>query len=234
MRRLPRPQPASSKKHVVLLDFDGVICRNQHANKVVHDRVLNYVKHVTGINDDETANNVNQRLYEMYGHTVIGLQAEGYEVDIDDFNTHIYKDVRNGRHGLSLTTKETIDIVTFMIKCKHLSIDTMLFSNASLQWLTSFIKWDSTLYSIQNRIVHSSKALKPLPNIYTMTDTFLSDQGYDCVHFIDDKLDNLTAAPPHWRCIWFDVNNTQSSLITKNIESAMSLQESINIIESKL
>lgn len=235
LRRLPRIQSFSKKKNVVLVDFDGVISRCPRATQIVHDRILNYVKHVTGVEQADVVRNINKQLYEKHGHTLLGLQSMGYQVTIEDFNAFVYNDIKSC--NLSLTQAETFQIVSFMIQCNYNGIDVMLFSNASMNWLTNFMTWDCTLYNVQYNIVHTKKILKPSPDTYITADAYLKEKGYDNVFFIDDKLDNLIVTPPQWHCILFRDRQTTHAPAIENyqhIDHVTSLKEAVKVIETKI
>ena len=74
---------------LVLLDFDGVVLRNEISNQYLSDRAKSYVSNKTNIrNVSHFAND----LYVTHGHTHIGLDQHKYGSSLREFNRYMYGD----------------------------------------------------------------------------------------------------------------------------------------------
>ena len=196
-------------KSVVLLDFDGVVCRNAYADAFVMKRILDYVEHVTGLTNSNDVATFNTHLYSVYGHTLRGLKEYGHHVTLNDFNNYVYKDLHL-HSNLKLTISEILDLTAFMIRCKHNNIDIMFYSNAPSKWMLNFIYWDATLFAVQDTIITKHGNLKPEWKTYNETHHFLQNHGYDSIYFVDDSFTNLTSTPNQWTPIWFTESKTEA------------------------
>lgn len=198
-------------KTVVLLDFDGVVLQNKRAHNYVTRKIEKLVQDVTGEKDIEHVKQMNKELYTQYGHTLLGLQHMGYNITLDDFNDYVYGNVESYRH-FTFSEKEIIDVCTMIMRSKRMNTDIMLFSNADVLWLTNFLRWDPTLYAIQD-IVDDFGVLKPQRDCYDLVNTYLKEKlEYDSIYFVDDSKKNIEAAPESWVKILFN-NNTQMTKI---------------------
>jgi hypothetical protein len=214
VERVLRPLPPPPKRKVLLLDFDGVVVNSEYANAYVYDRILDYMQKVTGIFDKASVTKLNKELYTTYGHTLIGLQQMGYVVDIHDFNQYVYGESKKNSR-LALTQSETFDMCSLMMQCVAHDFDLMLFSNAHNDWLTTFVQWNPTLFDLQDNIITKHGVLKPTKESYTITDKYLRNKSYTDIYFVDDKSDNIHAAPNTWNKVIFEANTMKLKNIPK-------------------
>lgn len=164
-----------NKRNITLIDFDGVIYRNTRAHKIISQRILQYVqKSVKSIRNNQDLSRLNEYLYKTYGHTVIGLNKLGYNINIHDFNDYVYSELPYS----DICMNE--DIV--------FPPDTFLFSNAPEYYCNKISK--QTLPNVRHILPFycDSFFLKPEKRIYTQISQLFA--MYD-ITFIDDSFINL-------------------------------------------
>jgi len=209
-RGFPQPkrhaiQKRYKAKTVVLVDFDGVVSNTTAANAYISNKIMNIMKDVTGMKDDENVRLLNSKLYERHGHTWLGLHRLGYDITLQAFNEYLYGNVAEYA-GISMTQNEMLAMCGFMMQSQAMGVDVMLYSNADTRWLKNFLHWDPCLYAVQDFVMSKGLVLKPTSESYTKTQEFLTKHGYQNVYFIDDKLSNILASPTHWQGIWMTPN----------------------------
>lgn len=209
-RGFPQPkrhvaQARHKAKTVVLVDFDGVVTNTPAATTYIHNKIMNIMKDVTGIQNEDNLALFNSKLYERHGHTWLGLHRHGYDITLQEFNDYLYGNVAEYA-GISMTQSEMLAMCGFMMQSQAMGVDVMLFSNADTRWLTNFLNWDPCLYAVQDYVVSKNLVLKPTLDSYKKTQEFLTKQGYQNIYFIDDKLSNILASPTHWQGIWMTQN----------------------------
>lgn len=198
-------------KSVVLLDFDGVVTNNHIANTYVSRKIVDVVKYVTGVSDEEKSKALNTNLYMSHGHTWLGLRNIGYDISLKEFNDRVYGDTCE-YNSLCLTQQEVFSMFSLMMRSMNMDVDVMFFSNADTRWLTQFIKWNATLYAVQDHVMSNNEVLKPTMESYSKVHEFLNHHGYQKVFFIDDKLDNVESAPENWHKIWYTMHDQHQSV----------------------
>ena len=240
-RGFPQPkrqgvQRRFKQKTVVLVDFDGVVTNTPAANTYISDKITQIMKDVTGIVQDENVQLFNNKLYARHGHTWLGLSRLGYDITLQEFNDQLYGSASEYNH-IHMTESEILSMCSFMMRCQNFGADVMLFSNADQRWLQNFMRWNATLYAVQDIVLAKQELLKPTKESYLETDAFLKNNGYTNVFFIDDKLDNLVASPTHWNAIWMNANlhdNTNFKSKSDNIHVCNNLNVASAVLQNSI
>ena len=195
---------------LVLIDFDGVVLRNEISNQYLSDRAKSYVSYKTNIrNVSHFAND----LYVTHGHTHIGLDRHKYASSLREFNSYMYGDENLYAH-LQMSFYEQKKWLEFKQSLDTNNIDIKFFSNSPSKWLEHFIKYNiSDIFDFSKHIEKFSindkmynLMLKPQPLVYNIADIKYGEI-YSEIFFIDDKLANLhAAADTNWIKILFDAS----------------------------
>lgn len=211
----------------LLLDFDGVVLKKHPACKIVGYRCEKFVSKFFPNLDNEGIKRVNKRLYERHGHTLVGLRKiKNLNIDIDDFNKHVYKglDYNNLFSDIKTSNKEDINNFKNIINyCKKNNVNMKIFSNAPSDWCTNiqYMMGVSPIEDLYNEV--TSKFVKPNKDCYDNVESLLKDDMY---FFVDDKEINLLPINDNkkWLPISMDKN-------TKEITTTVTdLSDLLNII----
>lgn len=175
--------------NVCLLDFDGVILRNHPAHNIISKRCVIYTQKCLGIKNHEVATSLNTKLYQVTGHTLIGLRKLGITTCKEQFNHFVYKNFEYDAvfHDLRNTHKHDIQqLVNFKLTCDEFGIPLYIFSNAPNEWcynIMEIMSPDLTCIPILN-----INSFKPLRRCYTEVEAKLES---DHILFVDDSMVNF-------------------------------------------
>jgi methionine salvage enolase-phosphatase E1 len=219
-------------KHVVLVDFDGVILRNKKPQEYIQKNIHMYMRKVTNISCEKTLQLYNKELYSSYGHTLLGLREHGYDVTLRDFNSFVYD---KGIDAFELTNDERQEFNTFTSKMNDMGVNVQVFSNAHHRWLSNFIKNSNTLDIRKNvdgyfDTSYFNKLLKPNMYVYDIVNNMYPKHKKI---FLDDKLINFryTISQKDWINIW--VNDSQYiPFQNKNMKAAKGLNDAARLIHT--
>ena len=223
-----------TQKTAILLDLDGVINHHPLAEKEVKVQVVkfvqaalqNYIGDVGNV-DYQTATQVNDQLYSMYGHTLIGLEAEfDIKTSTRAFNDYVYSpavlaSIKNASpehfRGAAVRAWDTRKLVE---RCLAVANDRevcpYIFTNSPTVW-TDFILellGLKELFPKENWITSDSHEMiyrncfKPDPAMYSLAKTVIQT---DNVIFIDDSLQNLVPMAYEWKTYLMDNNMVKSA-----------------------
>lgn len=197
-------------RHLILVDFDGVIVKNRAAGSYVKHKIEKFVQKVTPIKDPKLAEIYNKELYTSHGHTLLGLRKHGCDVSLAEFNKYLYGDTRC-YSDLKMDDKEMNEWRTFRDEMKKKGYELKLFSNSGKQWMSHFLKddadADSDLFEFHDFLdkfrdepIYDS-LLKPRREIYDM---IMSNYKKSVYYFIDDKVTNFAYIQndPRWIKLW--------------------------------
>lgn len=164
-----------TKQHITLLDFDGVIYKNTKAHSLIARKITSFVqKTVKHLKTNEEASRVNTILYKTYGHTLIGLNKIGYNVNVHEFNDYVYGDLPYN----DIAFQEDI----------HLPEHTFLFSNAPTEYCNKILK--RKVANIREYIPSYCDTffLKPEKKLYKQISQVFCNYS---IVFVDDSMINL-------------------------------------------
>lgn len=116
----------------VLIDYDGVVLRSPKAASLVGARCTRFVSKTTGVLNNDAAQLLNKHMYQTHGHTLHGLRHMGYDVDTDDFNKHVYKNMPY--RALDIKEDE-IDLAGLLAISRD--YETYIFSSAPNDWVVN-------------------------------------------------------------------------------------------------
>lgn len=186
----------------VLLDFDGVIVRNDKIGKLIQHRSEKFVKKFLGISQTHAVV-LNKLLYKKWGHTVNGIVEISNKRDhlrdvLYDYNTFVFKDDFPHDEVMSCITRHDamwLDAIAESTQRDDLYDKFGLFTNAPLKWcesisfmlgkeLSHFIDYDKIFTS-------DNGSLKPLSSAYEAIEHKLLDSNDGLIHFVDDTYINI-------------------------------------------
>ena len=214
-----------NKNRTLLLDFDGVIFRNQKALQLIKDRAVKFIAKKMTISE-EKAETVNTELYSHYGHTVIGLNKVFDPcITMKEFNDYLYNDdLFNDIMKMNYTVDysnakfDGIDARRLVNYTRGECIGTFVFTNAPVRWVEFALNNICIGNLFMNQEIISAEDfdyVKPQKNIYTDVQ---SDLGNDCkITFVDDSIVNIKSAPSSWNNILFTPDLTRVN-VTKSDE----------------
>jgi FMN phosphatase YigB (HAD superfamily) len=179
----------------LLLDIDGVICRDRLLLEHVKDNCVRYV--AAKLPESKSPRDVNKLLYTKYGHTARGLQ-KAFQIDASDFNEKVY-DKRLLEH-----LSEVLYSTEFQLEAKEIHELTKkdwkvtLFTNSPIEWAGPVARAISDEVFVVCGTADGH--LKPEAEMYTRFQKHLTHI------FVDDSLKNLSTARhlPNWHPVLFD------------------------------
>lgn len=136
----------SNFKKVVLLDYDGVVLRNQIANSVVAKKAGLFTRNVMSTHNKQivslkSSEELCFNLYKGYGHTLLGLQAMGPQmssVTLNQYNNFVYSHI--DYDDLITHNNDMEDIKKLAKFCLQESIPIYMFSNSPKYWIENTLK----------------------------------------------------------------------------------------------
>jgi len=203
---------------VALVDFDGVIFRNNRVHSLIKKRINSYVGKVLKSENAIAVDRVNEYLYNTYGHTLLGLErivGKEQAGSLYQFNKFVYSDVNIDRDDYYDIRRELHDWEVFVTKCKLNNVPIYIFSNAPKDWCLNFIEEETISGFVGDNLPTDSELLKPEMRIFEMVDTWFSDKT---IFFVDDKIHNMkyTVNNDKWVNIVFDTETSQNMLKVKD------------------
>lgn len=173
----------------LLLDFDGVIIRNQKILQYQYQRSAKFVQKHLHV-PVTTADALNRKYYPKYGHTVTMLRQHFQKpISLEEYNEFVFP--KNQIYRLdSLIDKKTFEYGNdFAAHFTSTDYDTSIFTNAHINWVMVFA--DLLDLPITDKDViwpQSVELLKPFPAAYDK----LSEQLKDATRivFVDDSVKN--------------------------------------------
>jgi hypothetical protein len=225
MRPVARP--------VVLVDFDGVVLRGQHAGKFIQNRVNNYLIDRVKIPKEHVCE-LNAELYNGWGHTWYGLKSMGWKEGLRDFNAHVYKGIKDHKEEIMMSDTEKETWNTFIKNIRDIDADVQMLSNAPLEWMTTCMDMDkdTELFDLHRDIarMECDRYLKPNRDVY---DYIMSVYKRRQIYFVDDKLKNFeyVVDNPKWINMWMTEKKMKHH-IRKNIWNVENLDDCLNVINS--
>ena len=147
-------------------------------------------------------NQVNSEMYEAYGHTVLGLRAMGYPVNIDEFNHYVYSPlVSDRRHFSNIreTHKRDIAQIKHMLSSVKCTANVYILSNAPPVWCQTALECMGIDPIPQ---VETNGLLKPESAYYERIERAFQHSKYV---FVDDKMVNLRPVMhnPKWQRVLY-------------------------------
>ena len=185
----------------LLLDFDGVIFRNNRLHNVVSHKCEGFVKkHIK----TTLPNEINKQLYQSTGHTLIGLKKLGVKPlpTIEEFNDYVYKDIPYSDVLSSLDDKQTREIKSLKRIC---NITTpYIFSNAPDIWTNTITElvFDTQFPTTTQ---FTNPYIKPDRTAFLKVEKHLKSDHYI---FVDDKIQNLPFISSKWTRVWMNDKDT--------------------------
>ena len=196
-----RPRPSGVR---VLLDFDGVVLKNHPIQQRVGQLCTQFVEKRTKLKKSATV--LNKNLYSAYGHTVLGLNALGYETSKDEFNEFVYgqinyedfRDIRDTHCSDVLEYKRVYE--WFRGQSRY---DLTIFSNAPDLWTSTISRMmiDEEVPSLAGQM---GEFFKPQRECYDAVDkAHGSAHGSGSIVFLDDNLMNVVESPESWKSLLY-------------------------------
>lgn len=198
-------------KKVMLLDYDGVVLRNNVANNLVAKRAGLYTRNVISIKnnymvDNQAAADMCFNLYKGFGHTLLGIHAVGIKdpnVCLKDYNNFVYSHIDYDE--LRLTNNDMQDVKKLVELCHEKGVSTYMFSNSPKIWIHETLGYKQKelardivdVRDILNVRDDDASMLKPQPTIYDLVDRMFADCD---IIFVDDSACNFqyTLSRPNW------------------------------------
>ena len=179
----------------LVLDFDGVVFRNEKANALVNYKSIKFVskKMNTSYN---YAFQVHKQNFKKSCHTVHMLNKLGYATELDEYNTHVFNNDLWKELKTCMHYTDTQNIKTIIDTNEKLEKKSVLFSNAPESWCENVLHLNG--YSIEDLFEDTYTCtnldeLKPNVTVYNKIES-----KYDKLYFIDDTEINLLFLSEKW------------------------------------
>lgn len=203
----------------LLLDFDGVIIKNKKILQYQYQRSAKFVQKHLHV-PITTADDINRKYYPKYGHTVIMLKDHfNIPVTLEEYNEFVFPKTQIYRLD-SLVDKQTFEHGNDFIKhFKSMDYHTSIFTNAHINWVTTFADIFDLPIAEHNVIwPQSLELLKPMPKAYDNVSHQFKEA--DRIIFVDDSPKNIAypSTLHNWDTYHFKQED-DSNTITQKLKS---------------
>lgn len=212
----------------ILLDFDGIILRNEKINKIIEEKSIHFVQKKLNKSYFKSER-INKFLYRTYGHTANGIAnytSEKLEDVVIDYNNFVFDNINYQDISSYLTKYDKKRINMLLHRSKIYEHKYGLFTNAPLSWCENlFFFLEEDLFDmIDNDKVFASDrgVLKPNILVYKKVENNLENE----IHFIDDSYINLLPIKNNKRWKTHLVNSDDILDLTDIIENIHFLERS--------
>ena len=171
-------------KRSLLLDFDGVLYKNQFAHNIIAERSTRFCGRYLKTCSHYSLEKIHTHLYRTYGHTVLGLQSMGYDVTKEEYNEYVFSKL--DFMGIENEFDNKKEISNMRVLCNTRNTDMYIFSNAPLEWLRPLLDMMEVEIS-QDKIIEP-RYLKPTAEMYDHIEDCLPGHKF---YFVDDNLINF-------------------------------------------
>lgn len=198
----------ASHKVAMMLDFDGVLLRNQRVQKFIGHRCTEYLAKRTGLSFAH-AKRINQARYPVHGHTAFVLERDfGIPTRPKEFNAGVYGDIDYDRMRAMLTDRDITYTREFLETWNIDKRSSFVFTNAPRQWV---LELDKVLrMPFEDYRILGSDVLgyfKPDPRAYAEAEFFvhLVMPHANALCLVDDSVENVKMAMvlPRWTGTYF-------------------------------
>lgn len=207
-------------KKVMLLDYDGVVLRNNVASNLIAKRAGLYTRNVISMKnnylvENRAAEDMCFNLYKGFGHTLLGINAVGIndpQVSLKYYNDFVYSHIDYDE--LRLTNNDMQDVKKLVELCHERGINTYMFSNSPKMWIKQTLGHKQQelardifdVRDILNIRDDDATMLKPQFAIYDLIDHIFKDYN---IIFVDDSACNFqyTLSKSNWTNILFSKLN---------------------------
>lgn len=183
----------------ILIDFDGVIFKNEAIMKHIKDRSAEYVYSKGHSRTMDDAVRLNRKAYSVLGHTSLL-----YDKDIKEYNRFVFDIPKHYFRGL--VTNEDFDHVNRIYKHKmEGDLNLLLFSNSPIRYCVDvFEAMDIHIDNIVDTsmmFTSDTGLLKPESMAYENVARNVKDST---LTFLDDNILNIAAVvdDPQWNPRW--------------------------------
>jgi len=168
----------------VLLDFDGVIYKNHFAHRMIAERSSRFCSQYLNKCSDYGLDKMHMHLYKTYGHTVIGLQKMGFDVNVQEYNDYVFSKLNlYGMDNEFDNKKEFLDMIAH---CNANGVGVYIFSNAPSNWVIPLL--EKMNCEVNEGDIIEPIYLKPTEEMYDLVDERFKG---DKIYFVDDNLVNF-------------------------------------------
>lgn len=176
----------------ILLDFDGVVLRNNNINKIIEEKSIDFVQNQLNLSHSKSYN-INKRLYKQYGHTACGIakiKNKNIKNMVLDYNNFIFENISFNDISSYLTEFDR-DRIEYLVNNKKYKLG--LFTNTPISWCENILSClgidVNMLFNSDNIFTSDLGYLKPESEAYNNVEKNLSCD--EIIHFIDDSSINL-------------------------------------------
>lgn len=176
----------------ILLDFDGVILKNNKVDAYITKKSIEHVSVSRKISLDH-ATKLNKKLYPKLGHTsLINTDIHSVSKSIKEYNNYVFDNLDYSKIDEMLTKNDKSYIQKIFEIQNEYSIPLGIFTNAPLSWCESILTLcDIDIYKQfdEQFLFTSDKSfVKPLQISYDTVEKYTDNKH---LFFIDDKKNNI-------------------------------------------
>jgi len=195
----------------ILLDFDGVILKNEKIERIINERSIQYVAKKTNTSYAQ-AKIHNSEMYKKLGHTALSLNnSTTYHQEVCEYNSEVFHKLDFDSDIRPHITREDISHVQNVMQCFEGSNKPGLFTNTPLIWVyetLGIIGFDiEDVFNADSMFTSDDGFVKPKLDTYQNVNTRLK---YRELVFIDDNEKNIVPSErfDNWIGIHVPKNNT--------------------------
>lgn len=173
----------------LLLDFDGVVIRNERIAAIIKDKSESFIAKKYNLTKSQSAR-VNRVFYKTHGHTAIGVDPENYKQHVLEYNDYVFSELDYSRLRAYITPTDVRSLRNVVSLKRRYG----LFTNAPISWCENMcVLAHVDLYDFidPSRCFTSDEGLiKPKKDVYDHVEESTLE---NLIYFIDDSAINLEA-----------------------------------------
>ena len=179
----------------LLLDFDGVILKNNKLTQYQFEKSCKFVQRHTCLNID-TCRTLNRKYYPVYGHSVTMLNTMfNKKISVEEYDEYVFnkRTLNKLVHLVDDDTLKHSSMFEYIFKhCEKNNIKWNIFSNAHINWIILFSQHMKLNDITEGKVVWPQSKLNLLkPNEEAYDNIEKMFPSSNLFTFIDDSYVNL-------------------------------------------
>lgn len=203
--------PEWSHFDVGFIDLDDTLYHNPHVPEQITRNMGTYVRRILSENGrrditEDDATKYGYNLYRTHGSTLVGLQTQGYHVDLEDWCTHVYKTLPYRtlfpRDDALRSALERVPIPLYVFTNAHEKYARTVLDHLSLTSCFRDVIGFETIQSYAKRVYLFEKGEEGILRCVCKPDRIAFEAALQCAGnpdptrclFVDDRASNVESA----------------------------------------
>jgi len=205
--------PRMASQYVLLLDFDGVMFRDDNVWQYLTEESARFMEKCVGIPESECRQIADEN-YHKFGHTVITINnLFNINCTLADYNEFVYDEakIKNVDSTICDGSKHYMQRFYAVFDfCRENNMEWYILTSAASSWVMHFAHLTGMDGMITKEKIISSdgfdaiQQIKPFPPIYNYVETLFADP-HKMFMFVDDTAKNLQVpcTRTNWKCMQY-------------------------------